>query len=284
MFGLLPPSSSVSRLIVSAAEPHDLAARRRRAGERDLVDARVTDEVCADRRSRSRHDVDGSGREADLGGELGHAQRGQRRRRVGLQHDRAARPRAPAPASRSSSSAGSSRDDLARRRRPAPSASRRGASRRSGSSGRRSTRSPRHRSGSSRRPVQSSALTEEIALPTLRASSSASSLRFAWIASASACSRRERSVGGVFPSLRRARRCAAATARSTSSSPAERDTGERLAGRRLAQFADLARCRLSALSVDEEPVLALGRDSHRRGRYRLARQRGRALARARRRR
>src|SRR2546422_2947900 len=38
------------------------------------------------------------------------------------------------------------------------------------------------------------------ALPiSLRASSSASSLRFAWIASASACSRRERSFGGVFP-------------------------------------------------------------------------------------
>jgi len=37
-----------------------------------------------------------------------------------------------------------------------------------------------------------SAYTDEIALPTLRDSSSASSLRFSWIASASACSRRER--------------------------------------------------------------------------------------------
>ena len=44
-----------------------------------------------------------------------------------------------------------------------------------------------------------SALTDEIALPTLRDSSSASSLRFAAIASASACSRRERSFGGVRP-------------------------------------------------------------------------------------
>jgi hypothetical protein len=45
----------------------------------------------------------------------------------------------------------------------------------------------------------SSALTEEMALPTLRDSSSASSFRFAWIASASAYRRRARSFGGVLP-------------------------------------------------------------------------------------
>jgi len=44
-----------------------------------------------------------------------------------------------------------------------------------------------------------SALTEEMALPTLRDSSSASSLRFATIASASAWRRRARSFAGVLP-------------------------------------------------------------------------------------
>src|SRR4051794_12559327 len=66
---------------------------------------------------------------------------------------------------------------------------------------------------------ESSALTEEIALPTLRDSSSASSLRFAAIASASACNRRERSVPGVFPQAPSRAARAASTARSTSASP-----------------------------------------------------------------
>ena len=65
-----------------------------------------------------------------------------------------------------------------------------------------------------------SALTEAIALPTLRDSSSASSFRFATIASASACRRRARSFGGVFPQAPSSAVRAAATARSTSASPA----------------------------------------------------------------
>ena len=63
-------------------------------------------------------------------------------------------------------------------------------------------------------------MTDEIALPTLRASSSASSARFAWIASASACRRRERSVPGVRPQSPSTAARAASTARSTSASPA----------------------------------------------------------------
>ena len=66
-------------------------AGRGRAGERDLVDARVLDEVRADRRAGPGDDVDRARREADLGRELGHPQRGQRRLRVGLEDDRAAR-------------------------------------------------------------------------------------------------------------------------------------------------------------------------------------------------
>src|SRR5204863_5133205 len=69
-------------------------------------------------------------------------------------------------------------------------------------------------------PWLSSAFTEEIALPTLRTSSSASSLRLATIASASACSKRERSVGGVLPHGPASAARAASTARSMSASPA----------------------------------------------------------------
>jgi ParB family chromosome partitioning protein len=71
------------------AKSHDLRARRRRAGERDLVHAGVLDEVGADRLPLARNDVDRAGWEADLGGQLGHAQGGQRRRRVRLENDRA---------------------------------------------------------------------------------------------------------------------------------------------------------------------------------------------------
>ena len=90
MFGLLPPSSSVTRLIPSAADPHDLGARRGRARERDLVDARMPDEVSADDLPRALDDVDHAGGKPTSAGELGETQRGERRRGVGLQHDRAA--------------------------------------------------------------------------------------------------------------------------------------------------------------------------------------------------
>ena len=86
----MPPSSSVSALDRLRAEPHDLAAGLRRAGEGDLVDARVLDEIGAGGRPVAGDDVDRAGREADLGRELGEPQRGQRRLRVGLEHDRAA--------------------------------------------------------------------------------------------------------------------------------------------------------------------------------------------------
>src|SRR5262245_31405383 len=57
-----------------------------------------------------------------------------------------------------------------------------------------------------------------MALPTFRTSSSASSLRFATSASASACRRRERSVGAVRPQSPSSAARAASTARSTSAS------------------------------------------------------------------
>ena len=77
-----------------------------------------------------------------------------------------------------------------------------------------------------------SALTDVIALPTFRASRSASSLRFATIASASAWSSRERSFGGVFAHGPSSAARAASTARSTSTSfaIAARASGSPLAG------------------------------------------------------
>jgi len=127
-----------------------------------------------------------------------------------------------------------------------------------------------------------SAFTDEIALPTLRDSSSASSLRFAVIASASACSRRERSVPGVLPqapsSAARAAGWAGGGAGAGASAAARgrgcvdraahvglvphRGAREHLAGRRLADVAQLAGSCLDRLAVDEEAVVR-GRDSHR---------------------
>src|SRR5205823_14479991 len=48
----------------------------------------------------------------------------------------------------------------------------------------------------------------------------------------------------------------------------DRDTSQGCAGRRLGELTHLARGGLGNLAVDEEPVLAIGRYGHRRGRYR----------------
>ena len=65
-----------------------------------------------------------------------------------------------------------------------------------------------------------SPFTDVTALPTLRVSSSVSSLRLATIASARAWMRRERSFGGVFPHGPSSAARAASTARSTSAGEA----------------------------------------------------------------
>jgi hypothetical protein len=72
-------------------EPHDLPAGPRRAREGHLVDARMSHEIGTRRRAVAGDDIQSAGREADLDGELGQANRGQRRLRVGLEHDGAAR-------------------------------------------------------------------------------------------------------------------------------------------------------------------------------------------------
>ena len=86
------------------------------------------------------------------------------------------------------------------------------------------------------------------------------------MASASACRRRERSFGGVFPhgALERRPRGGHRTVDVTRTG----DGGlrERAPGRGLDELADLAVGRLRRLPVDEEPVLALGRHSHPPGR------------------
>ena len=98
-----------------------------------------------------------------------------------------------------------------------------------------------------------SPLTEETALPTFRVSSSVSSLRLATIASASACRRRERSFGGVFPQGPSSAARAASTARSTSASPAiaARRSGAPVAG----SVSSRISAPLDGLSVDEEAEL-----------------------------
>src|SRR4051794_5032211 len=115
MFADLPPSSSVTRLIVAAADAAeddvrrfaaqlggDALDRRRgrrrdrapalgRAGERDLGDVGVLDEARSDRRAGADDHVDHALGEARLERELLEAQRGQRRELGGLEHDGVAR-------------------------------------------------------------------------------------------------------------------------------------------------------------------------------------------------
>ena len=92
-------------------------------------------------------------------------------------------------------------------------------------------------------------------MPTLRDSSSASSLRFATIASASACRRRARSFGGRL-APRAVERLAGGVDRAVDVGLAgHRGARERIAGRRLREVADLARRRLDDLAADEEAVL-----------------------------
>ena len=181
----------------------------------------------------------------------------------GLSDDGAARGERRGELPRRHHAAGSSTARSARRRRPAPSACRRGASRRSASTGPRSSRSPRRRSGSSRSRTAISAFTDAIALPTLRVSSSASSLRFALIASASACRRRERSFAGRLAPVPVERGACGGDGAVDLRLAGELRAAERLAGRGLDELARLRA--LDGLAVDEEPELASRRDRHRGG-------------------
>src|SRR6185312_7489166 len=67
----------------------DVAAGRAGAGEGDLVDARVGDEVLAGLTAGG-DDVQHTGGQADLGGDLGEQVGVERRLRGGLEHDGAA--------------------------------------------------------------------------------------------------------------------------------------------------------------------------------------------------
>ena len=74
MFGLLPPSSRVTRLERAGGVPHDDPADLGRAGERDLVDAGVLDQGIAGRFAVAGHDVDHAGRKSCLERQLAQAQ------------------------------------------------------------------------------------------------------------------------------------------------------------------------------------------------------------------
>ena len=91
MFGLLPPSSSVSFFrLRGPGRRDDELADLGGAGERDLVDVAVGGQRRAGGLAEPRYDVDDTGGHAGLGDELGQPQRRQRRLLGGLENDGAA--------------------------------------------------------------------------------------------------------------------------------------------------------------------------------------------------
>ena len=78
------------RLVGAGDAAVDPPADLRRAGERDLVDARMGHERHPDL-ARPRDDVDDARRQVGLAADLGEEQRRERRRRGGLEHDGVAR-------------------------------------------------------------------------------------------------------------------------------------------------------------------------------------------------
>ena len=99
-------------------------------------------------------------------------------------------------------------------------------------------------------------------MPTLRDSSSASSLRFATIASASACSRRARSFGGVRAPRPVERGAGGLDGAVDVGLAGHRGAAERLAGRGLEQLADLAGRRLDVSPLMKSPYSLPCRDRH----------------------
>ena len=94
MLGDLPPSSSVDPLQRAAGLGADLPADLGRAGEGDLVDARMIDQ----RRpglAVAGEDVDDPGRNPGLERQLAEPQRGERRLLGRLEHRPCSRPPAP---------------------------------------------------------------------------------------------------------------------------------------------------------------------------------------------
>ncbi len=86
----LPPSSRLNRVEVLATGGRDLAARRSRPGERDLVDVGAVHQIVADLPSCRDH-AQHSLWQAGIGEHLGEHEGVERCLRRGLEHDRAAR-------------------------------------------------------------------------------------------------------------------------------------------------------------------------------------------------
>ena len=213
-----PPSSSVTRLIVSRGAAHDPRADLRRAGEADLRDVGMLDEPLPDDRAVPDENVDDAFGDAGFEDQLGEPQHRERRQLGGLDARRCCRTRARGRASRTRCSAESSRGRSARqpqaargtscRPRPRPGSSRRGACR------------PRRRSsGRRRRPSQPRRERRAIGLPTFCDSISASSSRCSSTRVASRRNNRPRSEGETARQAGNALR-ARATAASVSSTPA----------------------------------------------------------------
>ena len=95
-FADLPPSSSVTRLIVPRGAAHHLLPDLGRAGEADLRDVRMLDQPLPDDGALADDDVDDALGNAGLERELAEPQRRERRQLRRLQHDGvAARERRP---------------------------------------------------------------------------------------------------------------------------------------------------------------------------------------------
>ena len=209
------------------------------------------DQRRADRLAVAGDHVEDAGRE-DVGGELGEAERRQRRLLGRLEDRPCCRPRAPGRSSRPPSSAGSSRARSRPRRPPA-----RGGSSRCSRSG---TRPPALPSMQRAAPAKKRRLstTNGISLRRARAACRRSRIRAprarrrrASIRSASLSSSptRARPALVAAPAVERARR-AAATARSTSSSAADRHAGDTasVAGVRIFSVAPSAAATASPLT------------------------------------
>ena len=253
MFAALPPSSSVSFLPRAGELALDRLADLGRAGERDLVDARVLDERGAGA-AVAGDDVDDAGRQLGLADDVAEEQRGQRRRLGRLQHDGVPGRERRRDLPREHQQREVPRDDLAgdaERLRAAGSGTRTRACRPSP----RSRRSARPRAAGRRRATRGSACRRqrlehrELARALLEdARDPEEVLR--------ALGRRE-----LRPAVRRTPSRAASTARSTSCGARLRDLGERLLGRRVEIVGNALAGRGSTqLAADEEAVALLERD------------------------
>jgi hypothetical protein len=224
----------------------------------------MLDEVRARRGAVAGDDVDRAGGEPDLGRELGDAQHAQRRLRIGLQHDGAARgqggrqlPRRHEQRVVPGNDLRADADRLLQRVRQQRAADR--------------IRAAGDRAHDRREEAEVLDRAGDLGLDRRDRLADIAGLELGELAAV----RLDRVGEGVEQTCALVRRRAAPGAVERGAGGADgtvdvglaghRRPGERLAGGRLGQVADLARCGLGRLAVDEEPVIVARGDSHRTG-------------------